>query len=146
MQEIILYIELQFDDYQPMWYIRSMKKRIEPEFIEQIRQRIRERMEALGMTQAVLADRAGVSRSGITELMKRDRSPSCEFLMKIASELSVSVDFLLGESDEAAIQDIVQHDRVRKLLADFLRLSATEQDRVLEMVKLMSETSQSAKR
>ena len=117
-----------------------MKKRIEPEFIEHIRQRIRTRMEALGITQAELADRAGVSRSGITELMKRDRSPSCEFLMKIANELAVSVDYLLGRSDEAEIEDIIQHERVRTLLVRYLSLPIVEQDRVLEMLKLLSET------
>ena len=118
-----------------------MKKRIEPEFIQHIRERIREGMVKRGLTQAELADRAGVSRSGITELMKRDRSPGCEFLMKVASELSVSVDYLLGRGDEAGLQDIIQHERIRTLLDRFLSLSATDQDRVLDMLKLLCDTS-----
>jgi transcriptional regulator with XRE-family HTH domain len=121
-----------------------MKKRIEPEFIGRVRERIKQRMELLGISQAELADRAGVSRSGITELMKRDRSPSCEFLMKVANELSVSVDYLLGLADESEIRDIIRNERIGTLVTRFLSLSIADQDRALEMLRLMGETGGNA--
>lgn len=140
----ILYIESELPVKGAHGISVVMKKRIEPQFIGRVRERIKQRMELLGISQAELADRAGVSRSGITELMKRDRSPSGEFLMKVANELTVSVDYLMGLSDQPEIQDIMRHERVRTLVSRFLDLSISDQDRALEMLRLMSETSSHA--
>ena len=53
------------------------------------------------MTQAVLAERAGVTRSAIGGYEKEDKDASYEVLVRIARALGVTTDFLVGADDNA---------------------------------------------
>lgn len=64
--------------------------------------------------------------------------------MKVANELSVSVDYLLGLADESEIRDIIRNERIGTLVTRFLSLSIADQDRALEMLRLMGETGGNA--
>jgi len=63
--------------------------------------RIRQCREALQMTKAELADKAGLTPSAITQFEEGDRVPSAESLKKLSSVLQVSVDYLLGSGEDA---------------------------------------------
>lgn len=64
----------------------------QPTFGDYVRRRVRER----GMTQLALAERAGISRQGLSKLMNGDtRSPSVETVRALAGALSVSPIYLL---------------------------------------------------
>lgn len=41
----------------------------------------------------------GISKSLVYDMEKRDKSPSCDKITRIADYLDVSVDYLLGRSD-----------------------------------------------
>lgn len=75
------------------------------------RSRLAEAMRHADLTRAQLADRAGVDRSTLSQLMSEDdtRLPRADTLAAIADPLRVSVDWLLGLSGEprggAAILD-----------------------------------------
>ncbi|WP_176213130.1 helix-turn-helix domain-containing protein [Sulfobacillus thermosulfidooxidans] len=53
-----------------------------------------------GYTQAQVADAAGVSQFTLSHYENGTRQPPCDVLVSISDFLDVSVDFLLGRSDE----------------------------------------------
>jgi transcriptional regulator with XRE-family HTH domain len=74
----------------------GMQRKADPVLVETIRSRIRQRMSELGLTQAELADGAAVRRSAVNEVLKKERLPGCDLLMKLARTLGVSLDYLVG--------------------------------------------------
>ena len=62
--------------------------------------RIRNVRKALGMSQAALADRVGVTQSHISELENNQNSPSAVLLQKLADVLDVPVDALFGRGEK----------------------------------------------
>lgn len=63
--------------------------------------RLNERADAAGLSQAELARRVGTSQATIWKLAN-GQNTSSKFLFKIARELQTSPDYLLGESDDPA--------------------------------------------
>lgn len=61
--------------------------------------RIREAREILGLSQAELARRCGMSRQVIWGWESGNRQPSVESLLSVASVLGVTVDELLVKTD-----------------------------------------------
>lgn len=61
--------------------------------------RIEERLAQLGVSQAELARRAGISQSTINSLIRRGRR-STPHLLKIARALETTPSFLTGETDD----------------------------------------------
>lgn len=59
---------------------------------------IRELCKTKDITITTLLADCGLSKSFIYELEKRDKSPSCEKISKIADYLNVSVDYILGRT------------------------------------------------
>lgn len=103
--------------------------------------KIRRKMERLGINQAELSRRAGVTRGAITQILAGDRNPSTPVLLSIAGVLGESVDYLLGKSEDSEIEDILQHDAIRELVTGFLKLKPSDRQRVLQMVDLLLKTS-----
>lgn len=62
-------------------------------------ERIRDRLEALGMSQAELARRVGISQPSVNHLIKRGATGSSH-LHKIARELETTPAYLTGEIDD----------------------------------------------
>lgn len=62
--------------------------------------RIQQYREALQLTKAELADRAGLTPAAITQFEEGDRVPSAESLKKLSEALNVSVDYLLGSGPD----------------------------------------------
>jgi len=108
-----------------------MQRKSDPVLIEIIRTRIRLKMEELGISQAQLADEAGVSRSRLNELLRKDRLPGCDFLIVIAERLGVSIDYLLGKDREISAVSLP----VKRLLAAFAALDLVQKERVLANIE-----------
>ena len=56
-------------------------------------------MEVRGYTQSQLAERVFVTRTTITGYCNGYRTPNCNLLRRMAIELDISTDYLLGLSD-----------------------------------------------
>ncbi len=62
--------------------------------------RIREIREGRGMSQTELAQRCGLGEKGIWRYENGQGDPSADILTRIARELDISADYLLGLSDK----------------------------------------------
>ncbi len=69
-------------------------------------QRIRQRREALKLTQQQLAEALGVTPQHISVIEQGKRSISVEGLAKLAEELGVSIDYLVT-GKEVAVADVI---------------------------------------
>jgi len=61
-------------------------------------ERIRKERLAVGITQEVLSEQAGISVSFLGQVERGERKPSLETVVNIANSLGVTVDFLLMDS------------------------------------------------
>lgn len=59
-------------------------------------ERLKSRREELGLTQAVLAKRVGMHQSGVAHLEAGRRRPTAATLERLAAELEVGMDWLMG--------------------------------------------------
>ena len=91
-------------------------------------QRIKQRREHLGYTQARLATESEITPAAISQIEAGDRIPSSPILRKIASVLKVSTDFLLGVTDDVALKDLLQDEQVQKFFRGFKDLNAKDRD------------------
>jgi len=102
--------------------------------------RLDQAMAGMGLNSAQLADKLGVTRSAVSYFRSGKRQPGRVMLCRMADALSVSVDFLLGESDESDIAALLQNPRIVQMVTMFQDLNDKDQQRVLEMVKLIWKT------
>lgn len=61
--------------------------------------RIRELRRDMGMSQRVLAERAGVKQNTVAQYEKGTARPSLEVLVKLAEIFQTTTDYLLGLTD-----------------------------------------------
>lgn len=73
-----------------------------------IGERIRERREALNLTQQELAQALGVTPQHISVVEQDKRVPSLTFLAKLAEHLGISIDYLISGkvAKEGVVSDI----------------------------------------
>jgi len=103
--------------------------------------RLRSLMEQKGLSSSELADQADLARSAMTQFFAGDRKPSADALVKLADTLDVSTDYILGKSNESELADLLQHEKIRDLVCLFTQLSVSDQERVIEMIRLMVRTT-----
>ncbi len=77
-------------------------------------ERIRQLRTMQGMTQAELAGKLGVSASAVGMYEQGRREPDSAVLKKMAAVFHVSVDYLLGDTQEQEIGDMI--DSFTKIL------------------------------
>ncbi len=99
-------------------------------------------MERLGINQAELSRRAGISRSALTQILSGDRTPSTQVMLGISGVLDLSIDYLLGKAETPEIEAILQNEKILHLVRGFLRLSAKDQERVLQLIDFLQKTEQ----
>ena len=92
------------------------------------RARLSEAMERTGASRASLARRVGIDRSTLTQLLSTDvdRLPRADTVAAIAAELKVSLDWLLGLSQEGKL--------VADILHESLQVSPSAQEPVDEQI------------
>lgn len=104
--------------------------------------KIRYHRKAKGFSLDTLATLSGTSKSYLWEIENRERlNPSGELVAKIAKPLGLTVDFLLSHNPEPG-------DEVQKevLYRNFKNLTLPDQRRILQIIDLWSQPSQSTER
>lgn len=64
--------------------------------MDEIAERMRQRLEATGLSQKVIAERAGISTQRLGNYIQGTRTPDIFIFAKIAKALETSTDWLLG--------------------------------------------------
>ena len=103
--------------------------------------RIRELRNALGLTQAQLAEKIGVSKNTVFNWENAKRQPRENELRKLATVLNVSVAYIMGETnnpagffspkeilERLAIQNMVPNEGSGSLITNALRLLNSESE------------------
>lgn len=98
---------------------------------EIFRTRLREMRETRGLSQAQLAERAGLQPAAVSHFETGSRKPSFDNLVKLAEALSVTTDYLLGRerSAEAAGEEITA------LFRDLKHATAEDHDWIREILR-----------
>lgn len=89
-------------------------------------------LEGRKISRSGLAERIGISRNAISQFFRRERRPSTDILMRIADELGVSIDYLLGRSHRV---DVEAGGRLADLVEGCSELTTSEQAAVLGVVR-----------
>lgn len=108
-------------------------------------ERISELREKRQLTQEELAKQLSISRASLSHYEKNRRVPDYEVLLKIADFFNVTVDYLIGRTDDPSPADVVE-DHVN-LFEESLELS---DEKILERFSLTVDgrelTAEEAKR
>jgi len=101
--------------------------------------RIRKKMEALRVNQAQLAKLAGITPGALSQILAKERTPSSGVLVKLATALSVSVDYLVGRSDDTDLNDLLQNEDAQLLFRDLSNLSQSDKNQIREMMEFLKQ-------
>ena len=108
---------------------------VEPKIIGQ---RIRKKRLELAINQKELADRVGISPSAINQYEKADKIPSTETLVKLAQELGITTDYLLGATSE---EELFLDASVANAFRDFKGLSSKDRQNIISNIRFLKENS-----
>ncbi len=95
------------------------------------RKRLLEAREMRKLTQAQLAEKAGLPAAAISHFETGERKPSFENLVKLAEALSVSADYLLGREREPQAAG----EEATALFRDLAKASAADQEFIRDILK-----------
>jgi len=104
-----------------------------------LKHRITERRKALGITQAELANRSGLSPAAISQIESGARLPMLPVLQKIADTLAVSMDYLAGRSNSPDIAAPTETNDAQTFFRDFQTLSQNDQEFIRKSVEYLKE-------
>lgn len=94
-------------------------------------QRIAQKRKELGLSQEGLGARLGVSRQAIYKWESDATLPEIEKLVNLSREFSVSIDWLLGEGDEAKELTPEQLRMVEEIVGRYLAAQPAEKTIIL---------------
>lgn len=95
---------------------------------------LRKTREAKGLSQAELAEKAGMQPSAISHFEAGRRAPSFDNLKRLADALNVTIDFLLGRQREPQPAGPV----AEQLFRDFEQLSSDDQETLSSFAKMLA--------
>ena len=98
-------------------------------------QRIKERREALGLTQEALAELLNKGQKQIWEYESNRKLPSVGSLIELAQILQTSADYLLGLVDEINTEYIPEDER--ELITIYQNQTLDNRERILNVVKAL---------
>lgn len=78
--------------------------------------RIKYEREKRGWSQKYIAEQTGIPSSNISRYETGERKPDIATLVTLANFMGCSVDYLLGRSDDAAVQSPTQNEELESLL------------------------------
>ena len=81
--------------------------------MNRIGERIKKRREQLGLQLNELAEKIGISASGLSQIEKSKSYPSIVTLKNIAEKLHTTVGELIGENDSLANNPVVYHSDIK---------------------------------
>ena|ERR1035437_1635462 len=96
--------------------------------------RLRDERERKGLSQSELAARSGLQPSAISHFETGNRGPSFENLKKLADALSVTIDYLLGRTEEPKGASKL----VDSLFRDFNSMSADDQESFVKFASILA--------
>ena len=99
--------------------------------------RLKAAMKQRGINGARLAELTGLTPSAISYFNSGKRQPSRSVLSEFADKLSVTVDYLLGVTDRPALEELLKNPRIAHLVERYIELTCEEQDKVLEIIRVM---------
>ena len=101
---------------------------------------------------ATVLNECSVNRNFIYDLEKKSMSPSCDKISRIADRLNCSVDYLLGRTDEVAVNKnsnaFTQTDvtfEQKRLMSLFEKASDDDKEKLIEYAEMLYERSQMKK-
>ena len=96
--------------------------------------RIKRCRQALGMSKAELALKAGLPRAPITRYEEGGAEPTIEALKKLMGALGVSADYLLGRAD---YNKLFKNPQLHKLVQDIKKMSNHDKRLICEIYQLL---------
>jgi transcriptional regulator with XRE-family HTH domain len=96
-------------------------------------------MEGLKVNQAQLAKLAGITPGALSQILSKERTPSSGVLVKLAAALSVSVDYLVGRSEETDLSDLLQNEEAQLLFRDLTNLSPADKEQIRMMMEMLKQ-------
>ncbi|MCK5241526.1 helix-turn-helix transcriptional regulator [bacterium] len=100
-----------------------------------IGQKIKRERDKAKWNQKVLANKAGIAPSALSQIENSERYPSTLVIAKLAKALSVSVDYLISDKQNDTLESIIYNNDVRKFFHDFRDLSAENKSVILKTIK-----------
>jgi transcriptional regulator with XRE-family HTH domain len=96
--------------------------------------RLRAAREQKGLSQSELAEKAGLQPSAVSHFETGRRAPSFDNLRALADALSVTIDYLSGRQDAAAMAG----PAAERLFRHYSKLSDAEQQTVEDFAKMLA--------
>jgi len=104
-------------------------------------ERIKQLREKKGMNQKQLAEKAKMTRATISRIETGQvKEVKSEALKKLAVALGVTVDFLVGQSEEMSADDmIIADDQIKNVMSDMYGLGPNPRQEVEDFVRYLLE-------
>lgn len=103
---------------------------------------LRKAREDKQLSQTDLADRTGLQPSAVSHFETGKRAPSFENLKRLADALAVSVDYLLGRTEEPRGSGPM----VEQLFHHFNQMSAADQESFAQFAAMLAAKNEAGKR
>lgn len=104
---------------------------------EVLRSRITEARVSHGLSQAELAEEAGVTPAAISQIENGHRVPTIPVLHRIANVLGVSIDYLMGKTNKSELEDLLQHDEFKTFFRGFESLDEADKEHLRKYVEFL---------
>ncbi len=99
--------------------------------------RIKQLREKTNLTQANLAKEAEITPAGICQIEAGNRIPSTPILARIAAVLGVSMDYLLGTSEEILFKDLLQDKNLYTFFQNYQMLDPHDRKTIQQQVAFL---------
>jgi transcriptional regulator with XRE-family HTH domain len=110
--------------------------------MKSVSEQIKQCRESLQMTKSELAVKAGLTPAAITQFEAGDREPSLESLKKLADALEVSVNFLIGRSND---DEFAQSPELTAMFRGMQKLSDADKKFMQAVYKQLLERNKAKK-
>lgn len=112
--------------------------RKEKSFASLLGARIKKERENKGISQAELARRAHTSPGALSLIEQGKRIPGADIVVRLASALGVTADYLLGIKKLKALDDYLKDPLVEAILKELQKLSEKERGLALKIIKTIA--------
>lgn len=99
--------------------------------------RLKQIRESRGLSRAAVADHLGISRQGYGYYESGQRTPSAAVLMRIAEYFNVSIDYLLGTSDDAVPTGVILNEENNQELREEVENLALGESITIEIGRIL---------
>lgn len=105
---------------------------------EKLAQRITDLMKTKGMKQTDLAEKTGITQAAVSQILSKDRYPTTPVLMKVAQVFTVSLDYLVGKSEDPGIAAAINNDdELQQFFRNFQSLKPEMQEILRHQAEMM---------